>query len=305
MPLLRGRSGQPHDRTSARERLRGTAGASAFRPPAERLRADRRWRGVASGGPADGETVDALERRLTGQDPRLEGPLRVTTTDTLAVSLLPPLLSEFHRRHPGILVELTTTSAFANLTRRDADVAIRPTNDPPEALVGRRIGGVAFAIYASRAYLDERGLDPANVASVLNERWIGLDDTLAGSSVARWMRTMVPGSQVALRCDSLVAACEVGNMGVGLVALPCYLGDLSPGLVRVGEPVPEMSTALWVLTHEDLRRTARVSAFTEFAAGALGSQRSLLEGHAPSATRAAIFSTGASVLADRGSINRA
>ncbi|HEY9344139.1 MAG TPA: LysR family transcriptional regulator, partial [Inquilinus sp.] len=69
--------------------------------------------------------------------------------------------------------------------------------------------------------------------------------------------------------------------GIGLAALPCYLGDATDGLVRIATPTVPEEAALWVLTHEDLRRTARVSAFTEFMAAALARQRDLLEGRRP------------------------
>lgn len=229
------------------------------------------------------ETVNNLERRLTGQDLRLEGSLRITTTDTLMVSILPPILAAFRERHPGVQLELTTSNAFANLAHRDADVAIRPAADPPETLVGRRIAGIAFAVYAAPSYVLERGLDPAGAIVFANERWIGLGDALASSRVARWMRTTLPGPAAVMRCDSLVAAREAASAGIGLTALPCYLGDGTPGLVRIGSPVADMAAALWLLTHEDLRRTARVSAFTEFAGQALVKLRPLLEGSEPSA----------------------
>lgn len=96
------------------------------------------------------ETVNELARKLSGQDLRFEGALRVTTTDTLMVSVLPPILAAFRELHPGIRVEAMTQNSIANLTHRDADVAIRPVSQPQEILVGRRISGVAFAAYAAR-----------------------------------------------------------------------------------------------------------------------------------------------------------
>jgi len=228
------------------------------------------------------ETVNDLERRLTGQDLRLEGSLRITTTDTLMVSILPPILADFRQRHPGVQLEVTTSNAFANLAHRDADVAIRPAVDPPETLVGRRVSDIVFAVYAAPAYLEERGLNATGVIRFADERWIGLADALAPSSVARWMRSTLPLAVSAVRCDSLVVAREAATAGIGLVGLPCYLGDATAGLVRIGTPIAAMTTALWLLTHEDLRRTARVSAFTEFAGQALAKLRPLLEGNLPS-----------------------
>jgi DNA-binding transcriptional LysR family regulator len=225
------------------------------------------------------DTVAALERRLQGRDLRLEGELRVATTDTLMASVLPEVLAAFRERHPGILVEVSTANTMANLTRRDADVAIRPAADPPDMLVGRRLCGVAFAPYAAPAYLAAHG---ANAPPFAAHRWVAPDDSLAGSSVARWMRAALAGAEIALRADSLLGLREAALAGLGAAVLPCYLGDTSAGLRRIGPPVAEMETALWVLTHEDLRRTARVSAFTEFVARALGAERALFEGQAPS-----------------------
>ncbi len=228
------------------------------------------------------ETVTELERRLTGQDLRLEGSLRITTTDTLMASILPSILAAFRQRHPGVLLEVSTSNALANLSHRDADVAIRPAVDSPDALVGRRIANVAFAVYAAPSYLQERGLGSSDKIDFAGERWIGLGDALASTSVSRWMRATLSAPAV-LRCDSLVTAREAVAAGIGLTALPCYLGDTTPSLVRIGSPVAAMTRELWLLTHEDLRRTARVSAFTEFAGQALAKHRPLFEGRDPSA----------------------
>jgi len=224
-------------------------------------------------------TVEALERRLAGQDLRLEGTLRVATADTLTASLLPPLLAQFRELHPGIVLEVTTANLMANLTRRDADVAIRPVADPPETLVGRRVAGIAFAAYAAASQPAARAgtVDPAA------HPWVAPDDSLAGTSVARWMRQTLPDAAIALRADSLVELRHAARTGIGLAALPCYLGDTSEGLVRIATPTVPEPAALWVLTHEDLRRTARVSAFTEFMGAALVRQRDLLEGRRPAA----------------------
>lgn len=226
------------------------------------------------------ETVADLERRLAGRDLRLEGTLRIATTDTLMASILPPVLAAFRGKHPGILIEVTTANAFANLSRRDADVAIRPVAQPPETLVGRRVSGVAFAVFASPSCPGiDLGIGADAGFSAL--RWIAPDDSLSGSTVSRWLRAAVPAAGIALRADSLVGMARMAAAGVGAAPLPCYLGDTTDGLVRVGPPLDGIGSALWVLTHEDLRRTARVGAFTEFAAASLQHRRDLLEGRRP------------------------
>ena len=220
------------------------------------------------------DTVTELERKLAGQDLRLSGIVRVTTTDTLMGSVLPGILAEFRATHPGIQLEVALSNVMFNLSKRDADVAIRPANDPPEMLVGRRIAKIAFAVYEVRITWQsiERVMDlPAH-------DWVGPDDSLSDTAVARWMRSELPECKITLRADLLLGLRQAAQAGLGLAPLPCYLGDTSPELVCVHRPIPAMETALWILTHEDLRRTARVRAFTEFAAVAFGRRRPLLEG---------------------------
>ena len=220
------------------------------------------------------DTVTSLERKLAGQDLRLSGAIRVTSTDSLMVSILPEILAEFRAAHPGIEIEVALSNVMLNLTRREADIAIRPAKDPPETLVGRRIAKIAFAIYGSSQYLSRR----RKTDDLAGHQWVGPDDSLADTSVARWMRSELPESEVVLRADSLLGMREAARVGLGLAALPCYLGDTSPGLVCVHRPIAAMQTMLWILTHEDLRRTARIRAFTEFAAKAFARRRPLLEG---------------------------
>jgi DNA-binding transcriptional LysR family regulator len=158
---------------------------------------------------------------------RLEGNLRVTATDTLMASILPPALAAFSRAHPGITLEVSTANVIANLTKRDANVAIRAAGSPSETLVGRKISDIAWAIYAPLNY-------KAGAADGLPaERWIGPDDSLAGTSYAKWLRERLPEAMIAARADSFVTIRDLIAEGVGLAALPCYLGDRSSRLRRL------------------------------------------------------------------------
>jgi DNA-binding transcriptional LysR family regulator len=228
------------------------------------------------------DTVLALERRLAGQDRTLSGAVRVTTTDTLANSILPDVLAAFRTKYPRIVIELDASNAVVSLARRAADVAIRPADRPPEALVGRRISAIGFAIYAGTCYLAERGgTHEISTQALADHIWIGPDDSLADTSVGRWMRAALPQAEVALRASSLLALRQAAAAGLGLAALPCYLAEGAPNLVRVHPPIPAMATALWVVTHADLRRAARIRAFTDFVSAALARHRALLEGSVP------------------------
>lgn len=221
------------------------------------------------------EAVGRLELRLAGADLSVSGLVRVTTTDTLAVSLLPEILAELKAAHAGIEVEMTTSNLFLNLTRREADVAIRPADDPPQVLFGRRISSVGFAVYGKRKARSARTLPPAELA---RHSWIGPDDSLSATAAARWIATTLPGATVAARADSFVTMAALAEAGIGLAALPCYLGDRSTTLVRMSQPIEAMRTGLWLLTHEQLRRTARIRIFLEFVGAALAKRRKAIEG---------------------------
>jgi DNA-binding transcriptional LysR family regulator len=223
------------------------------------------------------DRVTDIERRHAGQDLRLTGTVRVTTTDTLALSLVPAALADLTAQHPDVELELTTTTAMVNLTKRDADIAVRPTATPPQNLVGRRITAIAFAPYAAPSYLDRISAK----RDLARHTWLAPDDSLATTTIARWMAHAVPSARIALRADTLTALAHAAAAGVGVVALPCYVGDLHPALRRVRGVVPEMATELWILTHEDLRTTVRIRAVTDALAAALTAQRDLFEGRRP------------------------
>jgi len=213
--------------------------------------------------------VDELERRLAGQDLRPEGELRVTTTDTLLHLVLPDILRRFREAFPGIVLAVSGANTMANLAERDADVALRPTQHPPESLVGRRLCAIAYGLYGAPG-------------ASRDGPWVGPDDSLAASSVGRWMQAHVAPGRVALRTDSLLSLRQLARAGIGCAVLPCYVGDRTRGLVRLEpQPMPGLETSLWLLTHPDLRRSARVRRFTAFMADALLPLVPLLEGRAP------------------------
>lgn len=226
---------------------------------------------AAASGMAD--TVAAVERKVKGQDLRLEGELRVTTTDSLGMSILPAILKDFHRAYPGITVELATTNVFVNLTRRAADIAIRPTNDPPDTLVGRKVATIRYAVYATK-----RMAAGFNLKQPATHPWVMLDQGLADTTAGKWLRSTCPNLAPVLRADSFVSLREAARAGIGVALLPCYLGDTNHDLARAWAPIPGLTTDLWLLTHEDLRRTARIKAFMDHVGSALIALRSLISG---------------------------
>jgi DNA-binding transcriptional LysR family regulator len=225
------------------------------------------------------DEVLTLERNLSGQDLRPSGVVRITTTDTLGTILMRHLPA-MRAVHPEIRVEIAISNAMANLTRREAEIAIRPTSGPPDILVGRRVADIAHAIYGSRAYVSKHKDKDISV-----HEWIALDDALASTVIGRWIHQNLRAANITCRVDALPALRDAALAGLGLALLPCYLGDPTPELHRLTpKTMKEPRSALWLLTHEDLRRTARIRATLDFLSKAFASERSLFEGRRANAS---------------------
>src|ERR1700739_48036 len=144
---------------------------------------------AAYAGPLEDEVL-TLERNLSGQDLRPSGTVRITTTDTLAAMVMRHLPA-MRDLHPEIQLEIAISNAMANLTRREAEIAIRPTPAPPEILVGRRVADIAHAIYGSRAYLSRH-----QDKDLSAHDWIALDDALASTVIGRWIHENLRGAHI-------------------------------------------------------------------------------------------------------------
>ncbi len=220
------------------------------------------------------DEVVKLDRQVIGRDTQLSGVLRVTMPLVLATHLLAPEFAAFTVAYPGIKLELAASDEEFNLKKREADVAIRLTPNPPEYLIGRKILRPAKGIYASRHYLKQH--DPENHPEKMN--WIGWED---GVEYPQWVKdSAYPTSPIRHQADSLLVQLEAVKAGLGLAMLPCFLADNDASLRRLQlAPASENSCGdLWILTHKDLRATARVSVFVKFMVEVFERHRDLLEG---------------------------
>lgn len=188
------------------------------------------------------------------------GVLRVTTTDTILHGLLLPVLGRFTAAYPRIELELIASNALANLSQRDADVAIRATRKPPEHLTGTRLGPLPSAVFAVPSYLARCStplrLDQAD--------WIALDESLPEHPSVKWRRQRYPKLVPRYRCNSVlsVAGAVVSGLGVGVA--PMFLLKDHPQAQLVEGPVKELDTDLWLLAHPDIRHLQRVKLLFEF-----------------------------------------
>jgi len=219
--------------------------------------------------------IGALVRRVAGRQIVPVGELRITTNDSLLIDLLTPLFAGFRKRYPDIRLDVVLTNQALNLSKRDADVAIRATDRPPDNLVGRRVATLHWALYG-RA-VDFPAGPPTDPAGLLQRPWVSLSDDLGSLKVTRYARLHVPPDRMALKINTVLGLAAAVEAGIGIGHLPCYMASLRSGLVRLGPPEPDFAADLWLLTHPDLRHSARVRALLDFLAEALASMRPRIE----------------------------
>ena len=216
----------------------------------------------------------ALERKLRGHSGAHAGSLKLSISDVVFNGILAGKLQQFAREYPGIVVEVIQDYRSVSLSRSEADVVIRTTNRPPEHLFGRRLSGFAWAVYDIIGFAGE---------AADQRPWIGLDASLSHLMQARWQRNHPDPRDIVLTVNSVPGVLEAVKAGIGCAPLPCFLGDSTPELCRVGEPIVELESELWLLTHRELRSNAAVQAFNTFVFEAIKRDRDLLEGNRLSA----------------------
>ncbi len=192
----------------------------------------------------------AAERRALGADRQLSGRVRVTAPEILGRYFVLPALRAVHRRHPGIALELISTIARLDVTRREADVAIRTVRPTEPALVARKLARMAVAPYVRRGRMR-----PAPLAAVSYTDGVRLP--------LRNVEDRLPNSPVALRTNSITTVLEAVRLGLGAGDLPCFLGDATPDLEPAFPGEKPDSLDVWLIVHADVQRTSRVRAVVD------------------------------------------
>ena len=221
------------------------------------------------------EAALAAERKVAGRDLEPSGEIWTTTTDSLLMGVLAPLFTQFRHKYPGIVLDVAVSNQLFNLTRREADVAIRPSNRPPENLIGRPLTAIGQAVYAHK----DLGLTPGTpVEALASEPWIGAGPRLQDSSVDQWMDNHALKQACVYRVDTLVSILSAIRSRMGLAVMPCYLADEDPDIVQLTDPIPELEYGLWFLMHPDLRGVVRIHALMDFLTEAVRAQKDRLAG---------------------------
>lgn len=217
--------------------------------------------------------VLALGREVLGQDMRLQGKVRVTAPEGMTNQFLPALLAGFWQQNPEVSIEIASGLDAFDLSRREADIAIRATRKPPDASLGRKVGQFRFAVYSSPQYLKKNKDKPLQ-----EQHWSLLSGIVEWLVPLVWKKKEQGERQTIFTSGSTFSVVNATIAGMGFTLMPCYVGDVDRRLVRVGEPLEALTIELWILTHPDLRYTARVKALMAYLFDTLKKEADLFEG---------------------------
>jgi DNA-binding transcriptional LysR family regulator len=223
------------------------------------------------------QEVLAIDRHIGGRDQSLEGTIRVATVDDLAIGVLPPILRDFRRQHSKVTLQIGIDASFADLARRQADVAIRFGRKPAIGdLVVKHVSRVDVGLYGSRAYFRAHRR-PKRIEDLRHHPVVRGDDPMGGLPMERIIDRYGDPGRVAYRSNSLLARANAIRNGLGIGILGCFAGEKDRALERIDLTFPQAASDLWMVVHVDLKRNARVRAFVDFVYDRLVALRPLFE----------------------------
>jgi DNA-binding transcriptional LysR family regulator len=213
--------------------------------------------------------ITSIDGTVIEKDAPLSGPLRVTTINSMASSILMPMFSAFSKKHPLIELHIMVSNTTASLTNREADIAIRLSNSPAEMLIGKRVLTVSSTLYGSTDYLAEQRRNGNDL------NWLGV--TCCGFHKS-WTRESCTERVHQFNCDDALLTVAALREGLGISYLPCFTGDTEPLLERYCDPDEKFDLGLWVLIHPESKSNARILAFRDFITTAIEEQHDLFVG---------------------------
>jgi DNA-binding transcriptional LysR family regulator len=222
--------------------------------------------------------AEAFRQAVQDQGRGARGVIRLTCPEPIAFRLTKSgILERFNVANPGLAVEFVLSDQYVDLTKGEADVALRSGDTDDAVLVGRKIADSLWAVYASQSYVAQHGA-PARSEDLAGHPLIGFEEGMAKHRAVIWLNEVAPAGSYAARSTSVLGLISAAKAGVGVAPLPMSLGDAEADLVRLFGPVPALTRDWRLLTHPDLRHTPRVEAFFRFVLAETEALRPILTG---------------------------
>lgn len=224
------------------------------------------------------QAVVAFEQQLRGATRGASGLLRIACPEPIVYRISQSaLLERFKAKHPELRVEFVMSDKYVDLSKGEADVALRSGDTDDGELVGRKIADSFWAVYASEDYVARHGR-PDRVEDLEDHLLVGLDESMAKHRANTWLAHVAPNARIVARNNSVLGLVYAVKAGIGVAPLPTAVGDNERGLIRVLGPIPELARIWRLLAHPDVRRTPRVSAFFDFIDGEIEALKPILTG---------------------------
>ncbi len=223
------------------------------------------------------EEALAIERQAEAAQQTLTGTVRISVTEGLGALWLPKQLAAFHAKYPSVCVEVLVDNRAANLVRREADIAVRLFRPDQPDLIARQVGDLVIGLYGSRDYLARHGT-PTNVADLKQHYLVGFDESMGQHKEVQRLERCFSAEKIVHRSSSFVGQLQATLAGIGLGAHDCVLADAEPSLQRILPENFEYRMEIWLVTHADMRRSARIRAVYDFLAEIIGANHNRLAG---------------------------
>lgn len=209
------------------------------------------------------DDVYSIERLLTGHDSSLRGSVVISCIAILGADWLVHQTRPFRDQFPGITVEFKVENNASDLLRREADIAIRMFRPVQNDLIAKRVGTMTYGYYASKQYIEKHGM-PETLDEVSDHSFILPHDEILAYTNKYVKRPMHPRGQIAFRSNSLITLASAVREGYGVGAYSCIMADQDSNLVRLFGDVTVFSSDIWLVTHAELKRSARIRAMYDF-----------------------------------------
>lgn len=251
-------------------------GARLFKRHARGFSLNQTGQSVIDAVRAMAESATTVERRVTGRDARLTGRVRISAVDAIATLWLTPVLAKLQALHPGIEIVLTPASHSADLTRLEADIAIRLFRPTDGQLVARRVAALAFGLFAAPAYLEQHGT-PEREKDLARHALIDFDDRLSHLPESQWLSRASDGRPPVFRSESTLTRAAAAAAGIGISVLSLYGVAGQLGLLRILPKAKIPKRDIWLVTHADLKQSARMRATLDFLAESFRRDRAIFD----------------------------
>jgi len=215
------------------------------------------------------ERAESLRRIAEGRAEAIEGSVRLTASEMVAVYILPEMLAALHLEEPRIRVDMVASMTTENLLLREADIALRMFRPEQNDVITRHVGDMTIGMFAHPDYLARRGV-PRTIADLAGHSVIGFDRIDVIIRGFRQVGFEIDRDFFAYRCDSQAAGWEMAKAGFGITFGPTVLGARD-GLERVALAIDRevLTLPIWLTAHSDLRYSRRIRFVYDFLASRL------------------------------------